>query len=150
MNDSIRWVREADRIAAGDLPVGGRPVLDLSELAGTWVNTDPGTRGIASVTLRPHHGGAADDPAGVALGVRPVGAFDWGEAIAGSLYADGPVSRRGMGFLVRFDFGFLTSEVQGNMNLGLLILASFNAWKDGSGRSPYFAREFFRQAGAPR
>jgi hypothetical protein len=145
MNES-RWVRQADRVEAAGLPAGRRPALELAELAGTWVNTNPDSRGITRVVLRPFHPHDAPDPESVALGVRPFGAIDWGESVAGSLYADGLQSRRGMAFLARFDFGFLVSELQGNMNLGLLILASFNTWKDGSGRSPYFSREFYRLA----
>jgi hypothetical protein len=47
------------------------------------------------------------------------------------------------------DFDFMSLHLQANMSLGLLIIASFNMFKDGSGRSDYFCREFYRRETGP-
>jgi hypothetical protein len=48
-----------------------------------------------------------------------------------------------MSFTATYDFGAFQSELQGNLNLGLLVVASFNC--AGLGGYDYFAREFFRR-----
>ena len=55
-----------------------------------------------------------------------------------------------MGFLARFDFGFSEVLFSANEAKGLLIIASFATFRDDSGRSSYFTREFFyREGGGP-
>ena len=52
------------------------------------------------------------------------------------------------GFLAVYDFDFMQMSLAANMNKGLLIIASYNTFRDGSGRSNYFSREFFYRAEA--
>ena len=56
-------------------------------------------------------------------------------------------SRRPAGFLARYDFGFSELSLAANEAQGLLIIASFSTFRDGSGRSSYFTREFFYREG---
>jgi hypothetical protein len=130
-------VREADRLEPGETPPAGN--LDLRPLTGDWTNTNPASRGIVRLVVSENGGG---------LRVRVFGAgtpapIDWGEVPASVLYADGLRSRKGHAFLASFDFGFAESHLQCNLSQGLLIVAAFNVFKDGSGRSNYFSREFY-------
>ena len=47
------------------------------------------------------------------------------------------------GFLARYDFGFADLTLAANEAKGLLIIAAFSTFRNGSGRSNYFTREFF-------
>jgi hypothetical protein len=114
--------------------------MDISALLGTWINTNRKARGIAQVVL------STDDDG--QLMVHTFGAdapmlYDWGAVHADVVYAENLQSHAGMAFTARYDFDFLQAHLQGNLNLGLLVLASFNTFTDDSGRSDYFAREFF-------
>lgn len=133
------YVREADRLEPSELPAGGP--LDLRPLTGLWTNTNPASRGIVRLAVTELDGG---------LRVRGFGAgspepVDWGEVPASVLYADGLRSRKGHAFLASYDFEFMASHLQCNLSQGLLIVAAFNVFKDGSGRSNYFSREFYHR-----
>ena len=115
--------------------------LDLSQLEGTWVNTSTSTHGIAKVVIYVKAN---------TLTVQPFGADgaiigDWGKVEADVVYPAGIRPHECMGFVASYNFDFMESQLQGNMNLGLLIIASFNTFKDDSGRSNYFGREFFHK-----
>jgi hypothetical protein len=135
----VQIVRQADRLEAG---ISAGPVpLDLTTLLGTWVNTNPESEGIVKLIL-------AAGPAGLLVRVFGAGSpepVDWGEVAVDKLFGDGLVATRAAAFTARFDRGFLGVHVQGNQNLGLLVVASFNRFQDGSGRSDYFAREFYHR-----
>lgn len=134
----VPYMREADRLAPGEaLPERG--AFDLRPLVGTWTNTNPTSRGIVRVETRVETG---------TLRVRTFGAgsptpYDWGEVPAGVIYAAGLREGRGHAFLASYDFGFMESHLQCNLSQGLLIVAVFNVFKDGSGRSSYYSREFY-------
>lgn len=113
--------------------------LQLDGLSGTWLNTNKDSGGIVKVTI------AVNGPS---LLVRAFGAgdpalSDWGEVEADHIYASSVSSRAGTGFTAWYDFDFSQIHLQANWNQGLLVLASFTSFKDGSKRSNYFSREFF-------
>jgi hypothetical protein len=136
-----------DETTQGGEPRGGG--LDLSELVGTWVNTD---RGSSGGTLR-YEVSRRDG----ALFVRGFGAadadgegeaFDWGETEATPL-AQTVTETRAWAFNCRFDFGFSSTDIAAYTKEGILIAASFNEFSDGSDRADYWTREFFyRERGA--
>ena len=118
--------------------------LDVEPFIGTWLKTNgkPGQwierveiarEGSDQIAVR-LWGGDAPSPQ------------DWGTAVASALFANAITSSTGAAFIARYDFDFLQSEMQGNVNLGLLVLAGFHQFRDGSGRSDLFTREFFRKA----
>lgn len=111
--------------------------LDASTIIRSWANTNPATRGIACVVIRSAHG-----KLWIAIDSRSSD-FDWGEAEIETVYAESPTSRRGIAFVTRFDFGFVETQLQGNVNAGLLVLAAFHTFRDRSNRADYFSREFF-------
>ncbi len=51
--------------------------------------------------------------------------------------------RQAAAFSAVYDFGFEEVRLQANVKLGVLVVASFNRFRDESGRSNYFGREFF-------
>jgi hypothetical protein len=50
-----------------------------------------------------------------------------------------------MAFTAVYDFPDMQCRMQGNVNQGLLVIACFTTFRDPSGRSNYFAREFFHE-----
>lgn len=125
-------------------PRGG---LDLSELVGTWVNTD---RGSSGGTLR-YEVSQRDGRLflrGFGVGERGGEAYDWGETEATPL-AQSVIEARAWAFNCRFDFGFSSTEVAAYTKEGILIAASFSQFSDGSNRADYWTREFFYRERRP-
>lgn len=142
MGDSAKYVKIEDRLE-GSAGVQGE--LDFSSVLGTWVNTNSATTGIVKVILTAKNG---------ALTVRAFGAGepwpgDADEVGAELVYADSLRSQKAVAFTALYDFGFMKSHLQANTSLGLLIIAGFNTFQDGSGRSNYFCREFYRRETGP-
>ena len=130
----MNFTRAEDHLGAEE--VGGAPV-DPKPLAGTWFNTDKKTRGIAKLVLK------QDDRT---LSVHAFGACepelcDWGE-VPGFAFSSGVSSPEGMALTALFDFGFMETLLAVYYKGGILVLDSFNTFKDDSGRSNYFSREF--------
>jgi hypothetical protein len=71
---------------------------------------------------------------------------EWGDSAVEVVYAAGVHSPAAMAFVARYDFGFMETRLEANLSLGLLVIATFNTFRDNSGRSNYFAREFFYRA----
>ena len=133
----MRYTRAEDQLADGAVQRSGGQV-DPTPLAGTWLNTDKRTRGIARMVLTVRDG---------ALVVHAYGACepelcDWGE-VEGAAFSSGVGSPDGMAFTASYDFGFMETSLAVYLKGGILVLDSFNTFKDGSSRSNYFSREFF-------
>jgi hypothetical protein len=134
----MRYVRAEDRLPNGDDPPGGR--VDPAPMLGTWFATDKQSAGVVKLELSEREG---------AFVVRAFGAgtpdpLDWGEVPAVA-YAKSVASAEGMAVSATFDFGFLESLLAAYAKGGILVLDTFNTFKDGSGRSAYFSREFFHR-----
>jgi hypothetical protein len=108
--------------------------LDLSVVVGDWRNTNPDA-GIARIVVEPNGDG------GVSVHVSS-SARDWGKVDAAVFAFDFDGDKAGA-FLAVYDLGFEEVRLQVNVKLGVLVVASFNKFKDDSGRSSYFNREFF-------
>ncbi|HEY6352081.1 MAG TPA: hypothetical protein VI636_22015 [Candidatus Angelobacter sp.] len=115
--------------------------LQLEGLPGTWLNTNKDSRGIVKVTI------AVKGPKFLvrAFGAGEPAPSDWGEVEADHIYASSTSSRVAAGFTTWYDFDFSQIHLQANWNQGLLVLAGFASFKDGSKRSNYFSREFFHR-----
>jgi hypothetical protein len=138
--ESVQCVKAEDRVELPGITQNGHG-LNLDSLPGTWLNTDSGTRGIVKVVTAVN---------GSELTVRTFGAgdpdlIDWGEVEADYIYALSLSSHVAAGFTARYRFDFAEIHLQANWNQGLLVLASFTSFKDGSGRSNYFSRDFFHR-----
>lgn len=115
----------------------------IEPMLGRWRNADASSRGIAEIAI-------GERPAG--LGVRVFGAgtggpVDWGPAAAGVYASSDEAGNPTLSLLVRYELGFMTSELQLRVPGGTLALANFNAFHDSSGRRDYFTREFFYREG---
>jgi hypothetical protein len=108
--------------------------LDLSILVGDWRNTNPAA-GIGRIVVEPNGSGGVR--VHVASSTR-----DWGKVDAPVFAFDFDGDKAGA-FLAVYDFDFEEVRLQANVKLGVLVVASFNTFKDDSGRSSYFNREFF-------
>jgi hypothetical protein len=136
----MQCVKAEDQIEMSDVTQEGYS-LRLDSLPGIWLNTDSGTRGIVKVVTAVN---------GSELTVRAFGSgdpdlIDWGEVKADCIYANSLSSREAAGFTASYHFNFAEINLQANWNQGLLVLASFTSFKDGSSRSDYFSRDFFHQ-----
>jgi hypothetical protein len=114
------------------------PGIDAAPLLGTWVSFAAATGGLARVVVASRDG---------QLRVRAFGGFpaaprDWGE-VAGAAFAEGVDAAAAVGFLATYRFGFLDAMVAAYLNKRLLVVDTYNVFRDGSGRSPYFARDHF-------
>jgi len=134
----VQALREHDRVVAED-----PGPLDLAPFLGVWEKTNqkPG-QWIRRVEITP----AGDGNIAVHLwGGDAPSPDDWGVSDADALFANAITASTGAAFIARYDLGFLQSEMQGNVNLGLLVLAGYNRFRDGSARSDIFTREFFHR-----
>lgn len=107
-------------------------------LLGRWLNTNSTTQGITRAIL-------ASKDGRVALHVFAENnpeLRDWGEAAA-SVFAADSSSTEAMAFSAFYDFGLMETHLQGHVRQGVLIIAKFDRFKDNSGRSNYFSKEFF-------
>ena len=115
----------------------GKP-MDLSGLAGVWINSNPDTNGIARMEFSEIEGQ-------LLVRVHAIGQnglIDWGRAPA-KMFAASPKSRAATGFACTYDFGFAETRLQAMILKGLIVLAQFHEFKDNSGRMDYFVREYF-------
>lgn len=124
----------------GSVPPGS---VDPTPFLGDWLSTNSATRGIARLKI------TADDDGLIlhAFGAYPPSVLDW-NAARGKVFADGVGSKRGLAFRAVYDFGFKETYLQAKVKKGVLVVANLNKFKDGSGRSNYFSREFFYRASA--
>jgi hypothetical protein len=125
---------------ASDAPSqdAGSRRLDTSSLLGFWRNTNSASLGIAAVEISDH-----GEHLGVrAHGVGESGTVDWGE-VAGPIYAKDCSSVDAMAFSATFSSQGIRCHLQANVKQGVLVIAYFTEFQDGSGRSNYFSREFY-------
>ena len=131
----MRFAQIYDRVETDALGAGPP---DTSALVGNWVNSNPETNGVARMRVSEEGGRLSLR----VYAVGPDGLVDWGEAGVELLTAS-PSSRAVAGFTSLYDFGFAEVRLQAMIMKGLVVLAVFNTFKDGSGRADYFTREYF-------
>jgi hypothetical protein len=108
--------------------------LDLGPLLGDWRNTN--TAGsIARIVCAP----AGD---GHIIVHCHSSIRDWG-AVAAPVFTFTFDGKQAAAFSTVFDFGFEEVRLQANVKSGVLVVATFNQFRDQSRRSNYFDREFF-------
>lgn len=118
----------------------GKP-LQISAFCGDWLNADrSGACGVLGITLTEQEG---------TLWVRGLGnakpaAYVWHRVHTPS-FAPDPASHHAWGFLADYDFGFVRTIVAGYYKTSVLVATTYNTFQDGSGRTPYWTREFFHR-----
>jgi hypothetical protein len=65
--------------------------------------------------------------------------------VPASGFADSVSNNLAVGFCAVYNFGFLETMLAGYLNKRLLVVDSYNQFRDGSGRSQYFLRDHFYQ-----
>ncbi len=112
--------------------------IDLTGIAGWWSSSEPQPRGIGSIEITVRDGAAQ----GHTFGAGQNGLIDWGVVPVSTLFTDGVSSTTCAGFQLRYDLAFLTSHIQGNLKLGVMVLGVYQSFRGSSGRHNYFFREF--------
>src|SRR5918912_1677964 len=132
----MQFAQICDRV---EIDAAKARALDTSTLPGIWINSNPDTNGIARVLMTETTAGKLTAQV---YAIGPEGLIDWGEAEV-SVFTSSPSSEVAAGFTCRYDFGFAETVLQGMILKGLIVLAQFHSFKDGSGRADYFVREYF-------
>jgi hypothetical protein len=114
------------------------PPSPFSTFIGLWRNTASEGSSIDSVSF------AATDPGQTmqAVGRDGAGLRDWGTADV-EVYVEVGAASDPAKIKVFYDLGSMDVLLHGWVKQGVLVLALFRRFKDGSGRSDYFDREFF-------
>ena len=134
----LQSVRADDQL--GDLEPAPPGEIDVGPLLGTWWATDKATESVVKLELADRGGRFVVH----AFGACAPTPCDWGERPAVP-YAAAVGSRDAMAFSAVYDFGFMETLLAAYMKGGILVLDTFNAFKDASGRASYFTREFFHR-----
>jgi hypothetical protein len=131
----MNTVAVAERVEAEAAPVAA---IDTAPFIGTWLSTNRDTQGIAKLIV----GNDRDGVRVQAFGVGVSSLCEWGDA-QGEVFADSVTSTIGHAFRAVYDFGFKETILQAKVKKGVLVVANFNRFTDGSRRASYFSREFF-------
>jgi hypothetical protein len=114
------------------------PPSPFSTFVGLWRNTASEGSSIDSVSFAATDAG----PTMQAVGRDGIGPRDWGTADV-EVYVEVGVASDPAKIKVFYDLGSMDVLLHGWIKQGVLVLALFRQFKDGSGRSDYFDREFF-------
>jgi hypothetical protein len=139
----LEIARESERM---QLPMP-RPRVDIERMAGQWLKTNDKPQWIGRVdvavdgddlVVQVFGGGEAPSPA------------DWGTARSEILYAGTMQSGDALAgaFLCHYELPGMSIELQANLNLGLLVVATYVTFREPDALSNRFTREFFRIAEA--
>lgn len=132
--ETLKCMRLDERMEA-HAPIVPEPLL------GMWLNTNSATQGIMKAVLTAKSGQFKLQ----IFAAGKQGTRDWGETHTDFFAADAS-STQAMAFSAFYDFGFMETRLQGHVRQGVLIIAKFDRFKDNSGRSNYFSKEFFYRA----
>lgn len=114
--------------------------LSADKLIGRWVNTDPDTRGIASIVIERN----GEDFSVSVSGKGTNGLIDWPRTRATALAnLEEEAGQRAVALAADFDLRFMRAETYLRVNKGVLVIVLFVTFQDNSGRSNYLNREFF-------
>ena len=134
----MQFAQICDRVETDAATAGP---ADTSALLGSWVNSNPETNGIARMVMSEAGGKLSIQ----VYAVGPEGLIDWGAAGV-EVFMSSPSSRVVAGFTCLYDFGFAETRLRAMIMKGLIVLAQFHNFKDGSRRADYFVREYFALA----
>ena len=112
--------------------------LDLSVLLGDWRNTNAGGR-LARIVVDVNDTGGVDVQV---FGRDADGDVDWGTVLA-SVYSFTFEEYAAGAFNAKFDFDGACVRLQANTKAGVLVVVELVEFRDNSGRSNFFDREFF-------
>lgn len=136
-------LREWERVPL----VPAAPRIDISLMAGRWLKTNEKAQWIGRVDIDVDGDQLLVHVFGGGLGPSPA---DWGTARSEIVYGSWLTSGDGLAgaFLCRYELPDAFVELQGNLNLGLLVVATYVTFREPGPYANRFTREFFRQAEA--
>lgn len=126
-----------------DIP-SPRPPVDVGVMTGTWLKTNGKPNWISRLVVEEIDGNLSVS----VWGEQPPSPSFWGTAKASRLYASRPSSgdARGGAFVVFFELDGMSIELQANLNLGLLVVATFIRFREPGPLADRFTREFYFRA----
>ncbi|MFT5168435.1 MAG: hypothetical protein ACI8P3_003678 [Saprospiraceae bacterium] len=112
----------------------------LDELIGRWINTKEDTGQILETSI------TKDGDRFYIQIIAPCDPvpFDWGRTPI-EIYYSGGKSKIVGGLSGHYDFGFMETDIVCMIKYGILVVMTYNRFKDDSGRSNYVLREFFHK-----
>src|SRR2546427_8604172 len=116
--DSMKYFRAGDQPATAK--DGAQKTIDLSTFVGTWVNTKKDTTGFVKLIISENNRKLVLR----AFGVSSPELSDWGQVEAFA-FSDSVDAHNGRAFSASYDTGSIEVAMQGNLNLGLLVLVTF-------------------------
>ena len=137
--DFVKTIPIEDRLEATE-PVP-RSLPDVTPFVGYWLSTNKDTQGIAKLIVNGDEHGLFVQ----AFGAGVPSLYEWGKVKA-TVFADSATTNTGRAFRAFYDLGFKETILQAKVEKGVLVVANFNRFKDGSRRASYFSREFFYRA----
>lgn len=140
MSDALQACRPAEMAFVP----GPRPRVAVEPMAGRWVKTSDAPQWIErlevavdgdALRIRVHGGTVEPSPA------------DWGPAVSEAVYASSMKTDSALmgGFVTRYALDGMDVELQANLNLGLLVVATWVSFREPGPRADRFTREFFRR-----
>jgi hypothetical protein len=135
----VEFTRANDLPKASERAAGGT-TINPSLLVGVWHSTNRETRGIIRLVLLEQQGALTLQ----AFGAAESSEIDWG-TVQGQAFAVDVDGVEGVAFRAFYDFGFLQTVVAAYLNNRILVVDTYNTFKDGSARSDYFLRDHFYQ-----
>lgn len=121
-----------------------RPGIAIETMAGTWRKTNAKQQWIDSLIVDVDRNRLSVR----VFGSAPPSPSNWRRVEATAVFGAGvtdPVSPAG-GFIAHYRFDGMSVELQANLNLGLLVVATFIHFTDPGERFDRFTREFFFRA----
>ena len=133
-------LREWERVA---LPAP-RPRIAVEPMAGRWTKTNDKTQWIGRLDIRVDGDDLLVRVAGGGTGPSPA---DWGIARTSTVYGSWLTSGDATAgaFVAHYELPEAHVEMQANLNLGLLVVATYVRFKEPGPYANRFTREFFRR-----
>lgn len=133
-------LREWERV---DVP-SPRPRVAVEAMAGRWTKTNEKAQWIGGLDV---HVDGDDLLVRVASGGAGPSPADWGIARTTAVYASWLTSGDATAgaFVANYALPEADVELQANLNLGLLVVATFVRFREPGPRANRFTREFFRR-----
>jgi len=136
----VEILRESERVVLA----APRPRVAVEAMGGRWVRTNERPQWIGSLDVAVDGDDLLVRVQGGGEGPSP---HDWGVVRTDTVYAGSMLSGDAAagGFLAFYELPEASVELQANLNLGLLVVATWITFREPGPRADRFTREFFRR-----